>query len=101
MRTLVLASILTCAVAVSAFADQKDGEVLVVDRAGHAFALGTNMGFPTYGAGKATIMTTPQTQYLIGATPTSFQAVAAGANVQIDYHTDGANSVADRVIIRP
>jgi hypothetical protein len=97
MLRIALASIMTVGLTASAFAEpavRQNGQVSNVDRNGKAFtAMLSDYKSTTY-------KTTPNTRYMVGATPTSFEAVKAGHRVLIDAHMEGSTAIADQVVVQ-
>jgi len=97
MRKIVLLSLCAFALASPALADQTDGKVAFVDRAGKAFNVGTA---PTIQLSSPAFKATPQTIYMMGAAPTSFDAVKVGVPVRVNYHVVGSDAIADQILIQ-
>lgn len=97
MLKIAVVSIVAIGLTVGAFAQsamKQNGQVSNVDRNGKAFtAMLSDYKSTTY-------KTTPRTVFMVGATPTSFDAVKAGHKVLIDYHMEGSTAIADQVAVQ-
>lgn len=96
MRKIVLASLLAAGFAVAATAQQpqvQSGQIFNVDRAGKGFSARSYTGTKEF-------KTTPRTMILAGSRPTSFAYVKSGEFVDVRYHQQGKDAIADQVVVR-